>query len=260
MCNNLRWPAGRSAFSEDDIIQTISDVCDRKRKAGEWMWTVDLTEKLSSVKGSRYWNEPSESEIAAMELNNARFLFVERRNQVRKWDRETATVKKSCDLIFEDELEDVDQFALALWHGDVADPEQTRELLCHHLTDRCNYETRIPIDAVIGDKVRQDYEFVEIDHRVVQAEQMQQNMADMGNPMAMHTPSEMEEILLEDMEERGMSEDEIEAYIHEEEDKYDQQMGTNIRAERHQKKEKQKRVVARRSEKVKPDIGEVSEL
>ena len=63
---------------------------------------------------------------------------------------------------------------------------------------------------------------------------------DMGNPMAMHTPLEMEEILLEDMEERGMSEDEIEAYIHEEEDKYDQQMGTNIRAERHQKKEKQK--------------------
>ncbi|KAH8061729.1 hypothetical protein JL722_3678 [Aureococcus anophagefferens] len=143
----------QSAFSEDDIIQTISDVCDRKRKAGEWMWTVDLTEKLSSLKGSRYWNEPN---------------------------------------------------------------------------------------AVIGDKVREDYEFVEIDHRVVQAEQMQQNMADMGNPMAMHTPLEMEEILLEDMEERGMSEDEIEAYIHEEEDKYDQQMGTNIRAERHQKKEKQK--------------------
>ena len=83
---------------------------------------------------------------------------------------------------------------------------------------------------------------------------------DMGNPMAMHTPSEMEEILLEDMEERGMSEDEIEAYIHEEEDKYDQQMGTNIRAERHQKKEKQKRVVARRSDKVKPDIGEGGEL
>ena len=57
-----------------------------------------------------------------------------------------------------------------------------------------------------------------------------------------------------------MSEDEIEAYIHEEEDKYDQQMGTNIRAERHQKKEKQKRVVARRSDKVKPDIGEGGEL
>ncbi|KAH8052373.1 hypothetical protein JL722_10206 [Aureococcus anophagefferens] len=70
----------------------------------------------------------------------------------------------------------------------------------------------------------------------------------------------MEEILLEDMEERGMSEDEIEAYIHEEEDKYDQQMGTNIRAERHQKKEKQKRVVARSSDKVKPDIGEGGEL
>ena len=74
----------RSAFSEDDIIQTISDVCDRKRKAGEWMWTVDLTEKLSSVKGSLYWNEPSEAEITAQETEGARFLFVERRNQVRK--------------------------------------------------------------------------------------------------------------------------------------------------------------------------------
>ena len=242
---SILTPTPRSAFSEDDIIQTISDVCDRKRKAGEWMWTVDLTEKVSGVEGSRYWNDPSETEINAMEVENARFLFIERRNQVRKWDRETATVKKSCDLIFEEELEDVDQFALALWHGDVSDPEQTRELLCHRLTDRCNYETRIPIDAIIGEKKRNDYEFLEIDHRVVQAEQMQQNMADMGNPMAMHTPSEMEEILLEDMEERGMSEDEIEAYIRDEEDKYDEQMGTNIRAERRRRKEKLKRVVSK---------------
>ena len=250
--NKHRYPNFRSTFSEDDIIQTISDVCDRKRKAGEWMWTVDLTERLSGVEGSRYWNEPSETEINATEVENVRFLFVERRNQFRKWDRESATVKKSCDLIFEEELEDVDQFALALWHGDVTDPEQTRELLCHHLTDRCNYETRIPIDAVIGQKRRDDYEFIEIDHRVVQAEQMQQNMADMGNPMAMHTPSEMEEILLEDMEERGMSEDEIEAYIREEEDKYDEQMGTNIRDERRRKNAKLKRVVSKSRVEAKP--------
>lgn len=233
----------KSSFSEDDIIQTISDVCDRKRKAGEWMWTVDLTQRISGVKGSRFWNEPSDAEKEAMKTRGARFLFVERRDDVRKWDRETATVKKSCDLIFEEEIEDVDQFALALWHNEIENPEQARELLCHHLTDRCNYETRIPIDAILGDAKRVDYEFVKVDHRVVEAEQIQQNMADGGNPMAMHTPDEMEEILLEDMEERGMTDSEIEDYVSEEEDKYDQVMGTNIHQERKRKREKQKRVI-----------------
>jgi len=178
-----------------------------------------------------------------MKTRGARFLFVERRDDVRKWDRETATVKKSCDLIFEEEIEDVDQFALALWHNEIENPEQARELLCHHLTDRCNYETRIPIDAILGDAKRVDYEFVKVDHRVVEAEQIQQNMADGGNPMAMHTPDEMEEILLEDMEERGMTDSEIEDYVSEEEDKYDQVMGTNIHQERKRKREKQKRVI-----------------
>jgi len=68
-------------------------------------------------------------------------------------------------------------------------------------------------------------------------------MADGGSPMAMHTPDEMEEILLEDMEDRGMSDEEIEDYVSSEEEKYDQIMGTNVREERSKKREKQKRVI-----------------
>ena len=120
--------------------------------------------------------------------------------------------------------------------------------ICDHCYER---NPHVDTDDLGFDYISED-EFIEIDHRVVQAEQMQQNMADMGNPMAMHTPSEMEEILLEDMEERGMSEDEIEAYIREEEDKYDEQMGTNIRDERRRKNAKLKRVVSKSRVEAKP--------
>ena len=42
----------RSTFSEDDVLQTIADVCDRRAKAGAWLRTVDLVENASGAKGA----------------------------------------------------------------------------------------------------------------------------------------------------------------------------------------------------------------
>ena len=136
-------------------------------------------------------------------------------------------MKKSCDLLFDEDLEDADAFALALWRGDAADEEGARALLCHELTDRCNYETRIPIDAIRGDAARVDYPWVEEDPRVLQAEQMARDMEARGQPVLMQRPAEVEEMLVEDMEASGMTPDEIDAYLAKEEADYDRQMGVD---------------------------------
>lgn len=130
-----------------------------------------------------------------------------------------------------------------LWNGDATEAEEARILLCHQLTDRCNYETRIPIDAIIGDAPRTDYHFIETDPRIVEAEQMAQGLTDGGQATMMQRPGDMEEMLVEDMYERGMSEAEVEAYLEDEEEKYDAAMGTNMRVERRQTRAKKKKVV-----------------
>jgi len=198
----------RSTFSEADVNTAVVDVCNRRKEAGEWLWYIDLVESIDRdyARGA-IWRELTKKETKTKK----NYLLVERRQRggpIRKWDRESATVKRSCSTLFDDDVPDLEDFIVPLWRGDL-DETSAKKLVCSELTNRCG-GSRKPVAAG-----REDFEFVDQDKTLLDTERMMENMAEQGMPMVMQSREDMMDELLESMVAEGMSEEEAQAFLEE---------------------------------------------
>ena len=194
----------RSSLSEADVNEALGEVCHRKKKGGEWLWHTDLVELDASApkalpaalseRGARLHRPLTSAE----KKRGARHLLVASHEGIGKWDRETATVAKSCVKLFDSM--DVDELSVALWRGGAELSE---------LTSRCKGGPRPALKAE-----REDFVFDEQDRQLMETEQMMQNMEDQGlPPMVMQSREDIEEELREMAEDMDMSPEEMEAMM-----------------------------------------------
>jgi hypothetical protein len=202
----------RSSLSEADVNEALGEVCHRKKKGGEWLWHTDLVELDASApkalpaalseRGARLHRPLTSAE----KKRGARHLLVASHEGIGKWDRETATVAKSCVKLFDSM--DVDELSVALWRGGAELAELT-QLACAELTSRCKGGPRPALKAE-----REDFVFDEQDRQLMETEQMMQNMEDQGlPPMVMQSREDIEEELREMAEDMDMSPEEMEAMM-----------------------------------------------
>jgi len=167
-----------SSFSEDDVTAILEGVCNRRKEPGEWLWYVDLVETAKSVYGTGApWRGLTKKEKASGK-NYLQVYRTQRGGDIRKWDRESATVKRSCDLLLDDDVGDLEDIVVPLWRG-LKDEKEFKKLLCRETTSRCGKERK----AV---KEREDLEFNRQEKTLLDTERMMENMKDQGMPMVMH--------------------------------------------------------------------------
>ena len=167
-----------SSFSEDDVTAVLEGVCNRRKEPGEWLWYVDLVETAKSVYGTGApWRGLTKKEKASGK-NYLQVYRTQRGGDIRKWDRESATVKRSCDLLLDDDVGDLEDIVVPLWRG-LKDEKEFKKLLCRETTSRCGKERK----AV---KAREDLEFNRQEKTLLDTERMMENMKDQGMPMVMH--------------------------------------------------------------------------
>jgi len=194
----------KSSFSEAEVNAIVTDACNRRKVAGEWLWYNDL---VDGTEAESPWRPLTKKERAS----GKSYLLVDRRERggpVRKWDRESATVKRSCDALFDDDVADLEDFIVPLWRG-LADAKAARTLLCKELSSRCSSKLR----TAIPDAGRDDFPYVEEVANLVETERMMQNMEDQGMPMVMQSRDDMLQELVEQLTAEGMSEDEAHDFI-----------------------------------------------
>ena len=119
----------------------------------------------------------------------------------------TATAKRSCDLLFDDDIGDVEELVVPLWRGDV-DEKAFKKLACRELSGRCGKD-RKPVNV----QGREDSEYDAQDKSLLDTERMMENMAAQGMPMVMQSREDMMEELYEQMEAEGMSREEADAFM-----------------------------------------------
>lgn len=189
----------RSTFSEAEVNTVVQDVCNRRKEIGEWLWYVDLV--LNSDSPYR--------PLTKKEAKSGKdYLLLERRQRggpIRTWDRESATAKRSCDLLFDEDVDDLDEFIVPLWRG--IGEKEAKTLLCKELSGRCSKQ-RKPVDPN-----REDFQFMPQDKTLLETERMMENMADQGMPMVMQSRDDMLEELMESMMSEGMTEEEAKQFI-----------------------------------------------
>lgn len=191
----------RSTFSEADVNTIITDVCNRRKEAGEWLWYVDLVDSKSS--GS-VWRDLTKKEVKSKKT----YLLVERRQRggpIRKWDRESASVKRSCDRLFDEDIADLEDLIVPLWRG--LDEGDAKALACKELSSRCS-KPRKPVDDD-----RQDFEYEDQDKSLLDTERMMENMAEQGMPMVMQSREDMMDELMENMMAEGLTEEEARDFM-----------------------------------------------
>ena len=194
-----------STFSEDDVNTLVTAVCNRRKEAGEWLWHVDLVETASLDGEGSAWRPLSKREKASSR-NFLQVYRTQRGGQIRKWDRESATVKRSCDLLLDEDVGDVEDLVISLWKGD-GDEKGFKSLVCRELSARCKGD-RKPVNAG-----RVDLPFDGQDKTLMDTERMMENMADQGMPMVMQSREDMMEELYEQMEAEGLSREDADAFI-----------------------------------------------
>lgn len=196
----------RSSFSEDEVQEILGDVCHRKKKVGAWLWRTDLVEhtaKSTKHNQSFVYRPITKSE----KKNGGSYLLIEHHpDYYGVWDREKATVQRSCERLFEDM--DVDELSVALWKGEL-DEAALVSLTCEELSNSCGKKNRPKLMLE-----RDDIAFEVTDAQLVETEQMMQSMEDSGMPpMVMQSRGDMEDELREMSEELGMSEEEMNEYM-----------------------------------------------
>eukprot|EP00635_Sarcinochrysidales_sp_CCMP3193_P001244 CAMPEP_0118905998 /NCGR_PEP_ID=MMETSP1166-20130328/9729_1 /TAXON_ID=1104430 /ORGANISM="Chrysoreinhardia sp, Strain CCMP3193" /LENGTH=311 /DNA_ID=CAMNT_0006845269 /DNA_START=45 /DNA_END=980 /DNA_ORIENTATION=- len=198
--------AERSTFSEVEVNNVVVDACNRRKEAGEWLWYVDLVETASEKPAWGIWRDLTKKEAATKK--NYLLLDVKSRDgPVRKWDRESATLKRSCDLLFDDDVEDLEDFIVPLWRG-LDSKKKASQLLCKELTTRCKGK-RVPVPAA----GRRDFDYVDEAKNLLETERMMQSMEEQGMPMVMQSRDDMMQELVEQLVDEGMSEDEAHEFI-----------------------------------------------
>ena len=194
-----------SSFSEADVSAVLEGVCNRRKEPGEWLWYVDLVETAKSVYGTGApWRGLTKKEKASGK-NYLQVYRTQRGGDIRKSDRESATVKRSCDLLLDDDVGDLEDIVVPLWRG-LKDEKEFKKLLCRETTARCGKE-RKPV------KEREDLEFDRQEKTLLDTERMMENMKDQGMPMVMQSREDMMEELYEQMEAEGLSREEADAFM-----------------------------------------------
>ena len=194
-----------SSFSEDDVTAILEGVCNRRKEPGEWLWYVDLVETAKSVYGTGApWRGLTKKEKASGK-NYLQVYRTQRGGDIRKWDRESATVKRSCDLLLDDDVGDLEDIVVPLWRG-LKDEKEFKKLLCRETTSRCGKERK-------SVKEREDLEFNRQEKTLLDTERMMENMKDQGMPMVMQSREDMMEELYEQMEAEGLSREEADAFM-----------------------------------------------
>lgn len=197
----------RSSFSEADVNTIVTDACNRRKDVGEWLWYLDLVGSNSEKLVSNPWRSLTKKERAT----GKNYLLIDQhdRDRVRKWDEESATIKRSCDFLMDEDIEDLEDFIVPLWRG-LPDKKAVTNLLCKELSNRCTGKNK-QRTPVADD--RQDFDYIEESHTLVETERMMQNMEEQGMPMVMQSRDDMMQELIESLEQEGMSAEEARAFI-----------------------------------------------
>ena len=193
-----------SSFSEEDVNALVTGVCNRRKEIGEWLWHIDLVETSSNDGEGTPWRALTKREKASSK-NFLQVYRTQRGGAIRKWDVESASVKRSCDVLMDDDVESVEDLVIALWKGDV-ELKAFKKLACRELSGRCKGDRKEVIS-------RTDELFNGQDKTLMDTERMMENMKEQGMPMVMQSREDMMEELYEQMEAEGLSREDADAFI-----------------------------------------------
>ena len=194
-----------SSFSEAEVSAILEGVCNRRKEAGEWLWYIDLVESAKQVMGFGAPYRGLTKKEKASQKNYLQVWRTQRGGDIRKWDRESATVKRSCDVLLDDDVGDLEDVVVPLWRGGLEE-KAVKKLLCREASSRCGKD-RKPV------KDREDLEFNPQEKTLLDTERMMENMKDQGMPMVMQSRGDMMEELYEQMEGEGLSRAEADAFM-----------------------------------------------
>ncbi|KAJ1459329.1 hypothetical protein M885DRAFT_585754 [Pelagophyceae sp. CCMP2097] len=200
----------KSTFSEADVNAIVYDACNRRKDVGDWLWYVDVVDSAAPAGGDA-WRALTKKEKASGDsylMVESRKAISKQRKVIRKWDRESATIRQSCANLFEDEIQDLDELIVPLWRGDL-NLKAAKALACKDLSNRCGSARA---KAPAG---REDFPFEEQDASLLDTEKMMDNMAAQGMPMVMQSREDMMDELLEQLMSEGMSAEEAKEFMDE---------------------------------------------
>jgi len=192
-------------FSEDEVNDVLNEVCHRRKKGGEWLWFTDLVEVSTAKKPIGDFTFHKGLTKAERKKEGARYLLVAETPEPGKWDHERASLRKACENSFESM--DVDDLAVALWKGEYEDPKSLVNFACKEMAGVCKSKGRPPIKP--PDRVRDDAPHDPQDSKLVETEQMMQNMEEAGSPMVMQSREDLEDEMRDMAEDMGMTKEEM---------------------------------------------------
>mmetsp|Transcript_14798 Transcript_14798/g.22289 ORF Transcript_14798/g.22289 Transcript_14798/m.22289 type:complete len:267 (+) Transcript_14798:73-873(+) len=164
---DARSKAPYQKLDEGEIQDIIDSICKNDDPNGEWIRRLDIVEKLKE-KGT--------------------FLELDEPGGVSKCGVECQTITKSCDDLFENDI-DADELSAMLWKNKLSKKE-AKKTVCREWSNRCSKKAK-PITFV-----REDEQFVEMSDKDLQMEQLmaQMNAAGMGG-MSMYNRDDMEDMV-----------------------------------------------------------------
>jgi hypothetical protein len=162
-------------FLSPDTCQVVNAVCHRKKKGGMWLWNVDLVEveaKATKPKGRRFHRGLNKAEQKSGES----FLLVDVAEEPGKWDFEKATATRACTDVFDDM--DLEELVVGVWRGDFKSAKELVKFGCNDLSRHCKGAMRPALPK--GKARREDVAHEATDAKLIETEQMMQNMEEAG--------------------------------------------------------------------------------
>ena len=165
--NLAKEKAPYKKISEEDIELILSSICNPEEEAGEWIKRQDIVEK---------------------KVGKEKFLVLDTPGGVQKCNQECKSIKKSCEDLFDEDL-DVEAFSVFLYKhkGDVA---ALQEAACTKMSKRCKKTKPLPAKFK-----REDKPFTALSEKDLELEKIMATMKANGLSGNMYDADTMREMM-----------------------------------------------------------------
>mmetsp|Transcript_31686 Transcript_31686/g.34644 ORF Transcript_31686/g.34644 Transcript_31686/m.34644 type:complete len:265 (+) Transcript_31686:65-859(+) len=158
----------KTPLEEVKILEVIENICKPAKDNGAWIRKLDISETTNSKK---------------------KYLSIVEPGGVAKCQSECLTIAKSCEDLFENDL-DMDDLSALLWKKSMT-IDDAQEKICRKLTKRCG---EFP-PAVSGNYKRKNYPFNAIPEKELEMEKLMASMKEMGMGGSMYNRDDLESMM-----------------------------------------------------------------
>jgi hypothetical protein len=166
--NKQQFKKSNKPIEEVKILEIIENLCKPTNETGSWIRTLDIQEQVTDKKKYLHLVEPG---------------------GYSKCKTECLTIAKSCENLFEKEL-DIDDVSAMLWKKSLT-VDEAQEKICYKMTKRCG---KFP-ESVSGNYKRKDFRFEAMEEKEYEMEKMLASMKAMGLGGSMYNRDDMESMM-----------------------------------------------------------------